>query len=468
LALYNVPQNLRLKELDKKRWFARVLLLSAVFIILIIKIYLAGYVIDRAVGVYSVLTSFVLFNILFISYFRYRDPYVDVYKDNIPSHEQPLVSIVIPVKNEEDNIENCVLSGLNQTYEKKEIIVINDGSTDNTGIILNRLKDEYQMVNFKIINIENSVGKKKAIEVASKTANGHIYAFMDSDCNMSLDATEKAVKIFHADPQIGAVAGHGRVRNNHAGGPFDHFLEKLQDVYVDGSCRAIKGMESFFSSVTCCSGSLSFYRREAIQDFIHEWAHDRFLGMEFKFCTDRRMTAHVLSNKPPTLPSQIIEDYKNNKNNNSKEEVDGYWKIKYSQHVRVTIGVPSTLESLVKQQIRWRKSFIRSLFSTGGYFWKRPFYVAILYYLQTAMKFFRPYVVAKTVFLMPFFGDYLTPIVWFSGILFTGMIYAVDFRLRNPGDKNWVYRPFFSLLSTFIYTWLMIYAAITIKKTGWR
>jgi hyaluronan synthase len=141
LELYNVPQNLKLKELDKKRWFARVLLLSAVFVILVIKIYLAGYVIDRAVGVYSVLTSFVLFNILFISYFKYRDPYVDVYKDNIPIHEQPLVSIVIPVKNEEDNIENCVLSALNQTYEKKEIIVINDGSTDNTGIILNRLKD---------------------------------------------------------------------------------------------------------------------------------------------------------------------------------------------------------------------------------------------------------------------------------------------------------------------------------------
>lgn len=92
----------------------------------------------------------------------------------------------------------------------------------------------------------------------------------------------------------------------------------------------------------------------------------------------------------------------------------------------------------------------------------------MIYYLQTSMKFIRPYIVAKTVFLMPIYGDYVTTIVWFSGILFTGMIYAVDFRLRNPGDKNWLYRPLFTLLSTFIYTWLLIYAAITIKKTGWR
>jgi len=309
LALYNVPQYFKLKEIDKKRWLVRSLVLVAVLIILIVKIYLAFYVIDRAVGLYSVLTSFVLFNILFISYFRYRDPYVDAYKSSIPENQLPLISIVVPVKNEEEIIETCVRSCLEQTYEKKEIIVINDGSTDNTTNILNDLKQEYKKANFNIIHLQKSVGKKKAIEVASKVAKGHIYAFMDSDCEMGIDSTEKAVKIFYSDPQLGGLTGHGRVKNNHAGGPFDHFLEKLQDVYADGSCRAQKGMESSFSSVTCCSGSLSFYRREAIQDFIHEWAHDRFLGMEFKFCTDRRMTAHVLTTKPPSPSMGNVEDF---------------------------------------------------------------------------------------------------------------------------------------------------------------
>ncbi len=460
-----MPQYSKLKELDNKRWLVRILILSAVFIILIVKVYLTIYVIDRTIGLYAILTSFVLFNILFISYFGYRDPYAKVHNNKIPPNQLPLVTIVVPVKNEEDIIKTCVLSCLNQSYEKKEIIVIDDGSTDKTGVILDEIKKEYKNSNFNIVHLENSVGKKRAVEVASKIANGHIYAFMDSDCDMALDATEKAVQVFHYDPQVGALTGHGRVKNRHEGGFFDHFLEKLQDVYADGACRAQKGMESSFSSVNCCAGSLSFYRREAIQNFIHEWANDKFLGMNFKFATDRRMTAHVLSNKPPYYASSKND---NSRQKTNKVKVNGYWKVLYSQNIKVNIGVPSTLDSLIKQQIRWRKSFIRSLFSTGGIFWKRPFYAAMIYYLQTSMKFFRPYIVVKSVFFMPFFGDYMTPFVWFSGILFTGMIYAVDFRLRNPGDKNWLYRPFFTLLATFIYTWLLIYAAITIKKTGWR
>lgn len=487
----NVPKFVKTRELDNKRWLVRALLLSAVLTILFAKVYLTVYVIDMGVGIYSILTSFVLFNILFISYFRYKDPYWKVFDKKIPTNEMPLVSLVVPVKNEEADITSCIQSCIDQTYKKKEIIVIDDGSTDRTGAILDAIKNQNPSTNLNIVHLKESVGKKKAIEVASKIARGEIYGFMDSDCAMANDATEKAVKLFYFDKQIGALTGHGRTKNRHEGGFRDHFLEKLQDVYADGACRAQKGMESVFSSVTCCAGSLSFYRRDAIQDFIPQWARDRFLGMEFKFATDRRMTAHVLANRPPLIsysspdqretmmPIAGNEDYTSNSmlsnesgstesTSDRKKEVNGFWKVLYSQSIKVDIGVPPTLDSLIKQQVRWRKSFIRSLFAAGGIFWKRPFYVALLYYLQTSMKFIRPYIVASTVVFLPLMGDYITPIVWFAGVLFTGMIYAVDFRLRNPGDRNWLYRPFFTLLSTYVYTWLLIYAAITIKKTGWR
>ena len=491
MALSNVPKFVKTRELDNKRWLVRALLLSAVLTILFAKVYLTVYVIDMGVGIYSILTSFVLFNILFISYFRYKDPYWKVFDKKIPTDEMPLVSLVVPVKNEEADITSCIQSCIDQTYKKKEIIVIDDGSTDRTGAILDAIKNQNPSTNLNIVHLKESVGKKKAIEVASKIARGEIYGFMDSDCAMANDATEKAVKLFYFDKQIGALTGHGRTKNRHEGGFRDHFLEKLQDVYADGACRAQKGMESVFSSVTCCAGSLSFYRRDAIQDFIPQWARDRFLGMEFKFATDRRMTAHVLANRPPLIsysspdqretmmPIAGNEGYTSNSmlsnesgsiesTSDRKKEANGFWKVLYSQSIKVDIGVPPTLDSLIKQQVRWRKSFIRSLFAAGGIFWKRPFYVALLYYLQTSMKFIRPYIVASTVVFLPLMGDYITPIVWFAGVLFTGMIYAVDFRLRNPGDRNWLYRPFFTLLSTYVYTWLLIYAAITIKKTGWR
>lgn len=46
-------------------------------------------------------------------------------------------------------------------------------------------------------------------------------------------------------------------------------------------------------SVTGCSGNFSVYRRVAIQNFIHKWANDMFLGKEFNFCTDRRLNTSL-------------------------------------------------------------------------------------------------------------------------------------------------------------------------------
>lgn len=470
-------------ELPRRKYFVRMLMLAAVGCVLVAKVYFMLYVVDITIGIYSFLTSFVLFNIILFSYFRYKDPYSQV-EDMIISELLPLVSIVVPVKNEEENIRNCVWSCLAQTYNNKEIILVNDGSTDRTGEILDKMHKEHDNRNFHILHLSKSVGKKKAVEAASEIAKGDIYAFMDSDCDMALDAVEKAVRVFYFDRKLGALTTHGRVRGAHEGNIF----QKFQDVYIDGSCRAIKGAESTFGSVTCCSGSLSFYRRIAIQDFIHEWAHDKFLGTEFKFCTDRRMTAYVLgtavqpqvgsndSNKTVAEPSIFatgLDEMENMKRSTDpdfhvKKQSKIYWNVKYSNSIRVNVGVPTTLTALVKQQIRWKKSFIRSLFSTGGIYWRRPFLISLLYYIQTAMRFVRPYIVFYSIVFLPLRGDITSLLFWISGIMFTGMIYAVDFRLRNPGDKLWLYRPLFTFITTFIYTWFLVYAALTIRNRSWR
>ena len=52
----------------------------------------------------------------------------------------PEVSIIIPVYNNEQYIEKCIQSVLNQTFENFEVIVINDGSTDKSGEILEKLR----------------------------------------------------------------------------------------------------------------------------------------------------------------------------------------------------------------------------------------------------------------------------------------------------------------------------------------
>lgn len=496
------------REIDRRGLYVRCLLIAAVSAILCLKVYLLLFVIDFVLGLYTFFSSFLLLNVLLFSYFKYRDPKFDR-KSNIEEDDRmimensPRFSIVVPVKNEEEYIRECVESCLNQPYKNKEIIVVNDGSTDNTTAILDSIHREYShLKNFRILHLSKSVGKKRAVEAASQIAKGDIYAFMDSDCYMAMDAVETAARIFMSDKKLGALTGHVVVRNASRG----NVLEKMQSVYADAACRGLKGAESYFSSVTCCSGALSFYRRECVQNFIHEWANDKFLGMDFKFCTDRRMTAHVLAspirrleppisiigsssnsygselvrNELPTAGQDVI--YPRNAFNeeaagtasspssassNSSSGIE-YWNVKYSYSIKVYVGVPNTVDSLIKQQIRWKKSFIRSLATTGGTYWKRPAYIALLFYITTAMKFIRPYVVFHAVFMLPLVGDATSSLLWFAGILFTAMIYGVDFRLRNPGSTLWLYRPAFVLLTTFVYTWLLPVAMVNIRSKSWR
>jgi hyaluronan synthase len=282
---------------------------------------------------------------------------------------------------------------------------------------------------------------------------------MDSDCNMLNDAVENFVKIFLSDNEIGAITGHGKVRNADTG----NLLEKIQDVWFDGQYRIIKGMEGSFSSLTCCSGSLSAFRKEAIINHIHQWANDRFLGLEFKFATDRRLTAFILAEKIKSSDEKFIESKENGRKIKCQQ-----WKVLYSPSVNVEIGVPKTLKSLIKQQIRWRKSFIRSIFATGLIYWQRPLPAAIIYYLTIALRLFRPYIIIKSLVLLPLTGDILSGIFYLGGAMFSGLIYGIDVRLRRPGYPRWVYRPLMNVISTFIFTWLIIYAAITIKNKTWR
>jgi hyaluronan synthase len=472
-------QTSRYSEVEKSKWIARVLMVMAVGCVLAAKVYFTISLVDPFVGIYSLLTSFVLLCILALSYFKYKDPYLSA--KNVDASNGPLISIVVPAKNEEKNIRNCVQSCLNQTYKNKEIIVVNDGSTDKTGEVLDEMRKENRTSNFRILHLSKSVGKKRAVEAASEIARGEIYAFMDSDCDMAFDAVEKAAKIFHNDRKLGALTCHGRVRDAQRG----NTIEKFQQVYIDISCRSIKAAESSFKSVTCCSGSLSFYRRVAIQDFIHDWANDRFLGIDFKFCTDRRMTAHILGTRTTIdslsdkkqLEHMPILQTGDDDIETMKKSLDPdvefsdrpiKWNVEYSNSIKVNVGVPKTFESLAKQQIRWKKSFIRSLFATGSIYWKRPSFIALLYYIQTAMKVIRPYILFYTIAILPIKGDFTSVLFWIAGVMFTGMIYAVEYRLRNPDDGLWLYRPLFTFITTFVYTWFLIYSAITIRNRTWR
>ena len=86
------------------------------------------------------------------------------------------VSVIIPVFNGEKHIKKCIDKVLNQTYANIEILVINDGSTDNTATILNKIQDD----RVKVINKENS-GVSEARNVGIVNVTGEFIIFLDSD-----------------------------------------------------------------------------------------------------------------------------------------------------------------------------------------------------------------------------------------------------------------------------------------------
>ena len=98
-----------------------------------------------------------------------------------------LVSIIIPTYNEEKIITKCLNSVLDQSYNYKEIIIINDGSTDNTQSTINR-----NFPQIKLYSIKHS-GPGNARNYGGSVARGEILAFVDADMVLSKNYIENLI-----------------------------------------------------------------------------------------------------------------------------------------------------------------------------------------------------------------------------------------------------------------------------------
>ena len=98
-----------------------------------------------------------------------------------------LVSVVIPVYNVEKYVEKCLDSVINQTYQNLEIIIVNDGSTDNSLSVCQKKKLSDSRI--KLINKENG-GLSSARNAGIECAQGEFICFIDSDDWIELDYIE--------------------------------------------------------------------------------------------------------------------------------------------------------------------------------------------------------------------------------------------------------------------------------------
>lgn len=102
-----------------------------------------------------------------------------------PPHPAPKVSVLVAAKDEEDNIETCISTLLDQDYPDYEIIAINDRSKDQTSAILQRLEQQAPG-QLRVINIqqlrEGWFGKSHAMHEGVGISQGEWFMFTDADC----------------------------------------------------------------------------------------------------------------------------------------------------------------------------------------------------------------------------------------------------------------------------------------------
>ena len=94
------------------------------------------------------------------------------------NNNEPLISVIVPVYNGQDYLENCIRSIEDQIYAKLEIIIVNDGSTDATGAVCDRIKRDYD--NLQVLTLEGK-GVSVARNVGVDAAKGDFITFVDAD-----------------------------------------------------------------------------------------------------------------------------------------------------------------------------------------------------------------------------------------------------------------------------------------------
>ena len=173
-------------------------------------------------------------------------------------------------------------------------------------------------------------GKREAMAAGARRGRGEILLYVDSDSFLRRDAVRKIVQGF-ADPEVAAVSGHTDVANAHA-----NMLTRMQDVRYYVAFRVMKAAESVFGAVTCCPGCFSAYRRSSVLSILDRWLHQRFLGVQATFGDDRSLTNFLLRR----------------------------YKVIYSADAVAVTIVPEHHLKFLKQQLRWKKSWLRGQCAT--------------------------------------------------------------------------------------------------------
>ena len=355
----------------------------------------------------------------------------------------PTVTVLIPCFNEGEAIRKTIECIFASGYpeDRLEVVCVNDGSKDDS--LSHILAAQTRHPRLVAVDFRKNRGLCHGWTVGTLLAKGEIMVCIDSDTFVFPGAIHKVVQGF-TDPTVGGISGHCDVENANV-----NMLTRMQDVRYYFSYKIMKAAESVFGTVSCLPGCFSAYRRECVAVVLDSWLNAKVLGSYGNFADDRSLTNCILRN----------------------------YKILYDDEAIATTIAPENWRQYTRQQARWARSYLREIWKTGKYIWRKHPVPALSWYAMMWMPIIEPFVMFTALVIAPVsaaFSPYSMGLMGPVDILFSYLIgvfaitaaWALHF-LYTTGRRWWYGGFLFTLSYMVFYSWQIYWALLTLRERKW-
>jgi poly-beta-1,6 N-acetyl-D-glucosamine synthase len=239
-------------------------------------------------------------------------------RENDQTEHLPLVTILVPAYNESVIIERAIRALLRMNYPGYEVLVLDDGSTDDTYAKASAFEGKWGNATVRVVRKSNS-GKAASLNMGIALARNPFVMCVDGDSRLHEDSLRHAMPHFQ-DPDVVAVAGNVKVVNR------SKFWSRIQALeYIEGLNMARRA-QGFMRAVNIIPGPLGIFRREELL---------RVGGYEMDtFAEDADLTLKLLAQG---------------------------WRIVYEDRAIAYTEAPEELLALIKQRYRWTRGILQAL-----------------------------------------------------------------------------------------------------------
>jgi hyaluronan synthase len=353
----------------------------------------------------------------------------------------PGVSVIIPCFNEEEWLGRTIISCMNQDYpsDKLQVIVVDDCSTDRS---VEKIRETVELIHgddellntkgrISYVVMEKNGGKREALALGVEHTRHELIVFVDSDSFLNPFAVRNLVQPFQ-DPKMGGVAGRTDVAN-----VYTNWITKMQATRYYIAFRIMKAAESYFDTVTCLSGPLACYRKTLVMENLHTWRNQTFLGAKATFGDDRSLTNLILRKN----------------------------RTYYQDTAICSTIVPNRQKVFLKQQMRWKRSWLRESAISGSFIWKKEPFAALFFYMGFVVPFVAPVIVVYNMFYVPL-THRVFPFTFIVGIMMMSLLMSFAYLLFKR-SSIWLWSAFFCLYYEAVLLWQMPVAWVTFWKSTW-